>query len=40
MRNMVWFTKILMEKEEQFLDVRTIGIQNKTKYYILTHLKE
>lgn len=40
MRNTMWFTKILIEKEEQFLDVITIGIQNKIRYYILTNLEE
>lgn len=39
-RNTVQFTKILIEKEEQFLDVRTIRIQNKIRYYILTYLEE
>lgn len=40
MRDTVWLTKILIEKEEQFLDGRTLGKQNKTKYDVLTHLKE
>lgn len=40
MRNTLWFTKILTEKEEQFLEVKTITIQNEVNHYIVTHLKE
>lgn len=39
-RNVLRFTIILMEKEDQFLYVRTFGIPNKIGYHVLTHLEE
>lgn len=39
-RNVLQFTKILMEKEDQFLYIRTFGIRNKIGYHVLTHLEE
>lgn len=41
MRNTVWFTNILIKKEEHVFDVRTIGVQNKIlcidkiRFYVL-----
>lgn len=39
-RSVEQLTKILIEKKDQFLYVRTFGIQNKIRYHVLTHLEE